>query len=102
MYQRRGSAEGSAQKLKKAVDIWVEIFDATQSLLLTSEKLDIKILGFLYTAQYEYGCSNGNSETKAQSVQGYATVIHRKILLSASSACCYLMIIIGLERSRPL
>ena len=78
MYQRRGSAEGSAQKLKKAVEIWVEIFDATRSFLLTSEKLDIRILGFLYTALYELACVNGNSETKAQSVQGYATVIQRE------------------------
>lgn len=75
MYQLRGSAEGSAQMLKKAVETWLEIFDATKSFLLTSAELDTKILSFLYTAQYEFGCANGNSETKARSMQEYAALI---------------------------
>ena len=74
MYQMRGSAEGSAQMLKKAVETWLEIFDATKSFLLSGE-LDTRILSFLYTAQYEFGCANGNSETKARSMQEYAALI---------------------------
>ena len=68
--------------LKKAVEIWVEILNATKEPV-------VDIYGFLCTALYELGCANGNSETKAESVQLYAALIPRESL--AERELCLLL-----------
>lgn len=89
MYQLRGGAEDSAQMLEKAVETWSEICDATKSLL-TSAQLDARILSFMYTAQYEFGCANGPSEMKAQSVQGYAALMQNREDFAERELCLLL------------
>ena len=93
MYQQRGRAEKSAQMLQKAVETWSEILDGITPFMFGGlmQHPNTRLLSFLYTAEYECGSWNGDSEMKALAVQKYAGQVESRREDAAEAELCLLL-----------